>query len=265
LNAAEESSADDKRGHPPARDTPEDEPASAESWRKRLKHRLASTFAKMLMAAIARLQALRARLGEGEDESEERPRAKTAHPLPPKVEVPPPPPPVAEAHGKKPHKFRNLLIIFLLILVSGGIGTGVAYSFFSRLLRDQSLAIDSHEQELRGFQLEEQEQGRKLAEVIQQREAERKLRTDMEARLVEAEQRRLAAEAGAKQANIEPAKPQLSAKPDQHPEKEPETDTKIVGRPSKASTFRPPATKNCSLAGSDPASLRRCIDEYNRK
>lgn len=263
MSASEENAADDKRGHPSPRDAREDEPVSAESWRKRLRHKLASKLAQILAAAIARLQALKAHLGEGEQESEERPRAKPLPPSPSKVEIPPAP--EADTSTKRPHKFRNLLIVILLILASGGIGAGTAYSLLSRLLRDQSLAIDSHEQDIRGFQLEEQEQAKKLAEMLRQLETERKLRTDMEARLVEAEQQRLAAEARPKQTNTEVARSEPAGKGEPHSQKGPEIDVKIVGRPSKATTFRPPTAGNCNLAGSDPSALRRCVEEYNRR
>lgn len=263
MSAVEENAADDKRSHPPAHDAPEDEPDKAESWLKRLKHRLASKLAKMLGSAIARIQGWKARLGESEEASEDRPRAKVAHPAPPKVEIPPAA--EVEPSAKKPHKLRNVLIVIVLILASGGVGAGAAYSLLSRLLKDQSLAIESHEQEVRASQLNEQEQGKKLAEMLRELEAERKLRSDMEARLVDVEQGRLAAEARQKQTNTEVAKSESPGKPDVHPQKEAEIDLKVVGRPSKASTFRPPAAGNCNLAGSDPAALKRCVEEYNRK
>jgi len=263
VSAAEEDSADDKRSHPSAHDAQTDEPAKAEGWRQRLKHRLVSKLAGMLGSAIARIQGLKARLGEGKDEEEERPRAKLAHPAPPKVETPAAP--VAEPSAKKPHKLRNILIVIMLILAAGGIGAGAAYSLLSRLLKDQSLAIESHEQDVRAFQLNEQEQGKKLAELLRELEAERKLRVDMEARLVDAEQRRLAAEANSKTTSTEAAKSAPPGKPDAHPQKEAEIDLKVVGRPSKAATFRPPTAGNCNLAGSDPAALKRCVEEYNRK
>lgn len=264
MSATEGQDTEHKPDHAPARDAREDEAPASESWYKRLRHRLASKLAKALMAVISRLQALNSRLGGGEGESEDRHRAKAAHPSPPKEEAAPAP--TAETTAKKPHKVRKALIFLFLILGSGGLGAGAAYTLLSRLIKDQSLAIDNHDQEIRVFQLQEQEQGKKLAEVLRQLEAERKLRTDMETRLVEVEQKRIAAEASAKTIMAEPARPQPSARPEQAVQKDEAQSAKAAARPpSKASSFKPPGTANCSLAGSDPATLRRCIDEYNRK
>lgn len=262
MSETEEAAAEHKPGHAPARHEPEADSAARESWHKRLKNRLASGLARVLAAIIARLQATRTRLGAEDEESEERPRGKP-HAPPAKETVASAT--VSEAGPAKPHKLRNALIMLSLILVAAGAGAGAAYSLLSRLLKDQSLAIDSHEQEIRTFQLEEQEMGKKLAEALRQLEAEQKLRTDMEMRLVEAEQKRVAVEAGTKPLAAEAPKAEPSTKAQPPVQKEAETEPKLVGRPSKASSFKPPATANCSLAGSDPAALRRCIDEYNRK
>lgn len=260
MSATEEPVAEHKPERAPSRDAPEDEPAERESWHKRLKLKLASKIGDLLAATIARLQALKARFPGADDESEERPRAKPAHPAPPPEAAAP-----TAATAAQPHRLRNVAILAGLVLASCALGAGGAYSLLSRLLKDQSLAIEGHEQEIRTFQLEDQEKGKKLAEVLRQLEAEQKLRTEMEMRLVEAEQKRLVAEAAASMPKAEVARQEPAALPGPAARAEPAPETKPSGRPSRASSFGPPGSGNCSLAGSDPTALRRCIDAYNRK
>ena len=264
MSATEEQSGEKETGHTLRRDDPEDESAPKESWLKRLKRGLGSRLGGILGAMIAKLQGLKGRFQPSDDEDEARPRGKPVHlpPPPPKVEVSPA---STEAGPRKPNKLRNALIVCALLLLAGGLGAGASYTVFSRMLKDQSLAIEGHEQEVRAFQLQEQEQGKKLAEALRVLQAEQKLRVDMEARLVDAEQKRLAAEASAKALGTPNSTPPIVAKPEQAAPADSATEAKVTVRPSKASSFRPPTTANCSLASSDPVTLRRCIDEYNRK
>lgn len=267
MTTTEEAHTDDtKRSHGSTREGMEDEPVTKVGWFKRLKGSLTSRLTGGLVAAITRLQGLKTRLGGGDDESEDRSRARPPHPAP-RPESPPSVTP--EQSQKKPGQFRKFLTFAVLIIASLGLGAGGAYTFFSKLLKDQSLAIDNHEQEIRAFQLEELEQEKKMADLLRKLETEQKLRADMETRLVEVEQQRLAAEAKLKSVapEVSVGKVELPRNVE-HPatKKETEPDTKaVVSRPSKASTFRPPANGNCNLAGSDPASLKRCIEDYNRK
>ena len=266
MSATEEVAAEDRPGHSAKRDEPEGDAVSKPAWHKRLRQGLAAKLGRMVAGLIARLERLKGRLGGGGDESEERPRSRPAPPPPPKEEAAPAV--HAEAGPKKSHKLRNVLLVVLLVLAAAGLGAGAAHTMLSRLLKDQSLAIEAHEQEMRGLQLQEQESAKKMAEVLRKLEAEQKLRSDMEARLVEAERQRQAAEATAKQHVSEAPKPELAVKKELQAvpqvKKEAEIAVSPAGRPSKASSFRPP-TVNCNLAGSDPASLKRCIEDYNRK
>ncbi len=264
MSATEEHAGEQETGHTLRRDDPEDESAPKESWFKRLKRGLGSGMGGILGAMIAKLQGLKGRFQSGDDEDEERPRGKPVHLPPPlpRVEAVPASP---EAGPRKPSKLRNALIVFALLLLAGGLGAGASYTLFSRMLKDQSLTIEGHEQEVRAFQLQEQEHGKKLAEALRELQAEQKLRADMEARLVDAEQRRLAAEASAKAPSAPIAAAPIAVKPEQAAPADAGAEAKVTVRPSKASSFRPPTTANCSLASSDPATLRRCIDDYNRK
>ncbi len=266
MSATEEVAAEDKPGHSARRDEPEGDSVSKVAWHKRLRQGIAAKLGRMVAGLIAKLERLKGRLGGGDEESEERPRARPAPPPPPKEEAAPAV--HTELGPKKSHKLRNVLLVVLLALASAGLGAGAAHTMLSRLLKDQSLAIESHEQELRGFQLQEQESAKKMAELLRKLEAEQKLRADMEARLVEAERQRQAAEATAKQPVSQVQKPELAVKKELQAvpqvKKEPDIAVSPAGRPSKASSFRPP-TVNCNLAGSDPAALKRCLDDYNRK
>lgn len=250
-------------------ETPEE--ASKDRWTTRLKHKLSTGIATGLARMIAALERLKSRFGEDVASPDERPRKASPH-ASAKAESHPAPAPVAEA-APKSHKVRNVLIGLLVASGCAALGAGGAYSLFSRVLKDQSIAIDSHEQEIKAFQAQEQEQSKKLADLIHRLETEQKLRGDMETHLVEAEQHRLAAEEQLKQAGSQAGKPQLSvqasgAAPQASGKPSLGAAAESMQRPSKASTFKPPTatrTSNCSLAGSDPAALARCIEEYNRK
>lgn len=268
--SASEERPDDHREPLRSRVASEDASVPAERWYTALKRRIGLKVAAILGRLIASLERLNARLGAVDEDSEQRPRHKTAaHPAPAVTKVEESPPVEVK---KKSHRLRNAFSVLLVILLSAGIGAGVTYTLFSRMLKDQSTALDSHEQDIHSFQLEEKEQSAKLSEWMKKFESEQKLLTEMEARLVAAEQQRVTAEAKLKQLQTEVPKAQVSHPPSaqgaEQPAKAlPGVSTEVVQRPSKASTFRPPSGKtgNCNLAGSDPAALTRCIEEYNRK
>lgn len=264
MSATEEFPAEERRSSPSNRDALEDEPVAKDGWLKRLKTSLGSRLASILTAAIARLQSLKGRLGGDVDEDDPHLRARLVHQAA-KIDTHTPVAVAAKPLEKRSHRLRAFILLTLLVLCSVALGAGVAYTFFIRLLKDQSVAMEAHEQDIRGFQLEEQEKEKRLAEMLHKLETEQKLRADMEARLVDVEQQRLAVEAKLKKGVAEPIKIE-TRQIDQTPTAEAQIVAKpVTNRPSKASTFRPPSTSNCNLAGSDPATLKRCIEEYNRK
>ena len=198
----------------------------------------------LLAAAIAFLEKLKQRLGGAQEEPNERHHIKAA-PLP---QAP------AEAQPPRRHRRRNVLLILGAVLLTGFLSAGVAYRLFSKMVRDQAAKIESQQQDINAYQLEEQQQATRIADTMRLLDAERARRLDAEKRLADTAAKPAETDTKANGSAAEPVKGRGG-------------DANTVSS-FQTSTFKPPeAAKvtNCNLVANDVEALKRCLEEFNRK
>ena len=198
--------------------------------------------ARVLAAGIAFLQRFKQRFKGSADDEEETEGRRDVKPAAEQQ---------AETAPAPRRRLRSFLVMLGVGLLAGGLSMGAAYSLLSKVLKDQSAKLESQQQDLSALQLQEQAQSVKLAELMKKLDVEQMKRLEAEKKLAEIDVKRL-----------ETAAKEGAALPQQ------ESEVTRSLRPSRSSTFRPPAPAkviDCNVLGGDPAALKRCLDEFNRK
>ena len=232
---------------------PEDPPGAIESGGKRppgrLRRSVQARFIALLAAAIALLERLKRRAGgAAEEEYDARPHHPKA--------APPPQEPV-EALPPRRHRLRNFLLVLGVLMLTGLLGTGVSYRLFSKMIRDQAAKIESQQQDITSYQLEEQQQADKIAGIMRMLDAERARRQDAEKRL---------AELAAKAAEAAPKEQASAAEPAKEQRSGTTNATKAI-RPTRAATVKPTTAAkvtSCTLVDGDVEALKRCLRGFDR-
>ncbi|OIR03064.1 hypothetical protein GALL_148420 [mine drainage metagenome] len=229
---------------------PEDPPGAAESSGKRphgrLRRSVQARFIALLTAAIARLERLKRRAGGAEEEEyDARPHHPKATPLPQEP---------VEALPPRRHRLRNFLLVLGILVLTGLLGTGISYRVFSKMIRDQAAKIESQQQDITSYQLEEQQQADKIAGIMRMLDAERGRRQDAEKRLAELAAKAVEAAPKDKASAAEPAKERRSG------------TAKAIRSPRDA-TFKPTTAAkatSCTLVDGDVEALKRCLKGFDR-
>lgn len=252
MNEPAEKPTDDQHGRP-REENPEKEEVSAHPrGHGRVKQALKAGTVAVLATLIASLERLKSRAGgqtEGREEARED-KGASRHAAEPKKAV--------EATLPLPRsRLRRVLTDVMLILVAAIIGMSFAYRLLSKVLSDQSEKIRIQMEEIKAYNLENQEKATHIAELMKEVDMQR-------AKLIEAE-KRLSETVG------KPPEPESRAKDTEPRKQAPKIAIAKTVQPSQASTFKPasaPAkTGNCDLLAGDQSAeaLKRCLDNFNRK
>lgn len=241
-SAATKSSAD--RRKPERDDDAHGDPSALDKrWHQRFKRFLKTRQANIFAAGKTFLKRFGSRSGvakEPEDTRHVEPSATAQA--------------TTDAPAVPRRRLRRFLILLGLVLLAGGLGMGIAYSLLSKVVKDQGTKLESQRQEIITFQLQEQAQAVKLADLLKKFESEQKKCLEAEKQLSEIAQK--GPDAEATNSAAQPAKAQQN--------REKSSGTRSL-MPSSSSTFSPPKLVDCNVAASDPGALKRCLDSLNRK
>lgn len=250
MNEPAEKPTDDHHGRQREDDPQNEEDSARPRWHTRLKQRLMARAVVILDAGVAALERLKTRAGGQEEARAERGRSK--HAAEPKIAV--------EAVVPRSRLRRNLIFVMMMLL-SAVIGMSIGYSLLSRVLSVQSEKIRTQMEEISAYSLENQEKASHIAELMKELDHQR-------ANLLEAEER-------LRETAMKVPEPESRAEEAEHTKSAPKQETPRraavrAGQPSQARTFNPtiPAkTGNCDLVvgGNSADTLKRCIDNFNRK
>jgi len=237
-----------------------EEPVAEESLpahaRRLLRSRVSSAATAVLDAGIALLQRLRKAAGGTQDAQADdgRPGARNGRPggrhddsaLP--VET--------EAEAPKPKRRVRALLVYLCLLLAGGMGGGaLAYNLLENLLNRQMA-------ENRRIEAATAKQVKSAATTQKKLEEEQTLRIEAEKNLKEslADYAKSAAE---KQKKLDEAEKQLATmlaagRTRNVPQLSPAGSGRAGGK------AHPPKAGNCTLNSNNIAALKDCIDDFNR-